>query len=101
MKKDAKELSPRQRQALPCFLNANSIIECCKKAGISPKTYYEWMNETPFKEALEKEKSLLREEALSILKLSLPRAVKTLSDLLETPNESVRRLAAKDIMEHV
>jgi transposase len=100
MKKDNKGLSYRQKQALPYFLGSLSITDACKSAGISTKTFYEWVNNTSFGEMLEQEMELLRKEAVETLKLNLPKAARTLAELLDVPNESVRRLAAKDIIEH-
>lgn len=101
MKKQIGNLSDRQQVALPHFIAATSITAACTAAKITTKTYYEWINTTDFGRVLEEERSKLREEAYSVMKANLPRAAETLIALLDAENESVKRMAANDILTHV
>ena len=95
------ELTTKQKQALPYFIATASVTKACERACITPACYYNWMKDGVFARALEKEREQLRFESYTILRANLPRAAETLIELLNSGNEVVRRLAAKDILDHV
>lgn len=101
MKKDELGLTRKQHYALLFFASCTSIYEASRQSGIVPQTYYKWLQNPTFRQALEKEKARIREEAMHILKASLHKATEKLVQLLEAVSESIQRQAANDIIHYV
>jgi len=92
------ELTSTQLKAIGYILDSSSIEEAAKKAKISRGTVYNWLKDHNFKKILERERNTLFFESLSLLKQANIKAARTLIDLLESRDESTRRLAAKEII---
>ncbi len=73
----------------------------CKGARISRETYYQWLSNPAFKEALGRQKDRVVEEALDIMKANMTKAVNALVGLLKTKNQFLKRSVANDILGHV
>ncbi len=100
--RDARELTPKQRAALPFFVGSKTIEEACKEAGVSRNTYYEWLKEAGFKDELNRVREEIVFEAVGLLKVGAAKAVSTLCSLLDrTEHPSVQRAAANDVLSHV
>ncbi len=93
-------LTENQRRVLP-FLAANpNISNACKEAGVTPKTVYAWLHESPaFREALRQRRMAIADAAMDGLRSRIEKAVDTLTALLDGSKESVRRSAARDILD--
>lgn len=92
------KLTNRQIQAITHFLTSSSIEETCRKANISKTTFYKWLKDETFKDFLEEKRKEMVKEALQRLQVSINKAVAVLIDLMSTGNESIRRLASRDII---
>ena len=68
------ELNARQRRAIPFIVTSPTIIEGVKKAGVNPKTFYQWLSVNPktfyqwlkqpeFKAELDRQRDEIAEEA--------------------------------------
>ncbi len=69
--------------------------------GLNKTSYYKWLNNNPvFVEELKRQQHLLSAEALSRLEKNIGKAVDVLVALLKSKNETVRRYAANDILNH-
>jgi hypothetical protein len=97
---ESKGLNNRQMKSLPLLISAKTVQEGCKKAGISAKTYYEWMKDPLFKEELTKQQNAISDKAISTLRASMEKALNVLVSLLDSKTESTRRLAATDLLAH-
>jgi ACT domain-containing protein len=95
------KLTERQLKAIPHIVGSQTYSEGIKKAGISRKTFYEWMKDPVFERELTEQRKRITAEALGLLELSMNRAVEGLTGLLETQDERLRRLVSKDIIEHI
>jgi len=93
------KLSQRQLKAIPIFLESNSLIEVCKRANIGTSTYYRWMANPRFKEALQEARGNLYDASFEKLKLSFQKAADTLISLLENPQVWVKLRASERILE--
>ncbi len=99
----AQGLSERQLKAIPGILSAPTIDGGCNKAGISRKTFYEWLKDPAFSEALRRHRDLIVGDALDMLKHSMTKAVETLVGLLDDgeSNSYMKRLVSNDVIGHV
>jgi len=95
------KLTERQLKAIPHIIGSQTYSKGIKKAGISRKTFYEWMKDPVFERELIEQRKRITDEAFSVLEQSLTRAVETLTELLDTEDERLRRLVSKDIIEHI
>jgi len=94
------ELSDAQRRVLPFLLASPNITQACKKARITPKTVYAWLHESDaFRNELRRRRKAIADAALDGLKARIEKAVETLEALLGAERESVRRSAARDILD--
>jgi ABC-type transporter Mla subunit MlaD len=92
----------RQAKAIPIILQARSIEAGCAQAGLSKARFYKWLKESEeFAKAYKQQRDVLIDEAMESLKASIAKAVDTLTGLLDSNNESLRRAVANDILTHI
>lgn len=91
----------KQLKAIPLILEAKSITEGVKKAGISKTTFYDWLKSPEFKAEFVRQRQELVDLALHELKTSASEAVSVLRGLLKADAESVRLRTAQAILENV
>lgn len=97
---EGKGLNNRQLKSLPLLVSSKTVQEGCKKANISAKTFYEWRKNPLFREQLEREQKAVSDKTLSKLQDSIERAFNVLISLLDSRSDTVRRLAAADILSY-
>jgi phage terminase small subunit len=95
------ELSARQRRAIPFIVTSPTIIEGVSKAGLNPKTFYQWLKQPEFKAEIERQRKQVEAEAFGVLSQGLTKAVENLVKLLDHADERLRRLACKDVIEYI
>jgi hypothetical protein len=93
-------ISVRQARAIPIILQARSIEAGCTQARISKTLFYQWLKGPDFAEEYKRLRDVLVDEAMESIKASLNKAVSTLTGLLDTENESLRRSVSNDILNH-
>jgi hypothetical protein len=97
-KNDVDILTLAQLRTISCLLESNSIEDAAQNAGVSRGTIYNWLKDPSFKKRLRSERDTLFAESLDLLRQASGTAVRTLVKLLESHDESTRRLAAKDLL---
>ena len=95
------ELSARQRRTIPFIITSPTIVEGVSKAGITTKTFYQWLEKPEFKAELDRQRNELTAEAFGVLSQSLTKAVENLVKLLDHADERLKRLACKDVIEYI
>jgi len=93
-----KTLSPKQSRAIPFLIEASSIEEGAKIAGVSRVTVYRWMAEAAFKKRLEDERQRTFEESLNRLKGATGQAIDKLVELIGSDEKNISRLAAQSVL---
>lgn len=96
-----QNLTKNQLKAIPLILEAKSITEGVKKAGISKTTFYEWLKTPEFKAEFVRQRQELIDLALHELKTSASEAVSVLRELLKAEGEGIRLRTAQAILENV
>lgn len=97
-----ENLTDKQLKAIPHLIDAKTYTEGCKKARITPKTFYQWLKVPAFKEEMKRKRDVVIEDAIDSLKGSMTEAVTALRTLLNTTNnDSLKRYVAKDIIDYV
>jgi hypothetical protein len=94
-------LSVKQARVIPLILRARSVEAGCAEAGISKTLFYRWVKTPGFANEYRRQRDVLIDEAMDALKASVHKAVDTLTGLLESQNDIVRRGAANDILQHI
>ena len=94
-------ITVRQAKAIPIILQAQSVQAGCQQAGISKPVFYNWLKTPDFAEEYKRQRDVLIDEAMDLLKASLNKAVTTLTALLDTKNESLKRAVSNDILNHI
>ncbi len=92
------KLTPRQLAAIPYLAGAPSIEEGARRASVSKVTVYKWLKDEVFSKEFDAYGRGLVKEAFNYLKKLPLKAVKVYEELLGSDDESVKRLAAKDVM---
>ncbi|HUW19240.1 MAG TPA: phBC6A51 family helix-turn-helix protein [Sedimentisphaerales bacterium] len=95
-----QKLTERQLKAIPLIVTSATYTEACKKAGLNRTTLYEWLKIPEFKVELDRQRDEVTSEAFGVLSQSLTKAVETLVGLLDHKDDRLKRLTAKDIIEH-
>jgi transposase len=95
------EATARQVKAIAFVVSSSTYSEAIEKAGVSRKTFYEWLKEPQFKAEIDRQRSEIIAEAFSKLSQSLTKAVETLVGLLNQTDDRVKRLVREDVTGHV
>lgn len=93
------KLTARQAKFLPVLLASPTYAEACRKGRVSRDTLYEWFKDPAFKAELDRQRSELVAQGLTLLSQSVTKAVETLVGLLDGSDARLKRLAAKDILD--
>jgi len=97
-KLEKENLTTKQLRAIPFILMASSIEEAAKQAKVTRDTINRWMRKKHFKKVIEAKRQELFDAGLNRLKASTDKAALTMIELLDSEDESTKRLAAKDIL---
>ena len=99
-RKKAK-LTDRQLKAIPSIVGSPTFTEGCKKAKINKTTLYKWLKNPLFKAELDRQRDEVASEAFGVLTQGLTKAVEKLVGLLDTRDDRLKRLAAKDVIDFI
>lgn len=95
---EKESLTPRQLKAIPFILEALPMERIAEKVGIKKNTIYRWLRKKHFREKVEQERQRLFDEGLATLKAATSKAAIKMIELLDSENDNLKRLAAKDIL---
>lgn len=98
---EVPSITVKQARAIPVIIRARSIEAGCAEVSISKTLFYQWLKKPDFAEEYRRHREVLVNEAMESLKESVGRAVDSLTALLDTDNESLRRALSNDILNHV
>jgi phage terminase small subunit len=98
---DEIKLTTRQRKAIPLIVSGHTYTEGCEKAKINKTTFYKWLKEPDFKAEFDRQRNEITDEAFAILSQNLTKAVETLTGLMDTQDNRLKRLVCNDIIEHI
>lgn len=93
-------LSTNQRRVLPVFLKPGITKDLCKEANIETNTYYKWMQNKAWREALEQYETQAASDARKYIKSLYSDAAEKLHGLLNSKYESMRFKAVSLILEY-
>ncbi len=96
----ARQLTPRQREALPHVLAPGSVSQKARNAGISRKTLYRWMRDSDFRFRLEQARADAMRLADTQLQLVTHEAVAVLYDMLVDDKPAIRMRTAQSIVRY-
>jgi len=96
---DESKLTARQVRFLPVLLAKPNYTEACKAGRVSRDTLYEWLKDPAFKAELERRREELVAQGFALLSQNVAKAVETLAGLLDTKDDRLKRLAARDILD--
>jgi len=94
------KLTTKQAKAMPILLAAKSYEEGCKKARVAKSTFYAWMQDERFAAEFGRQRSKIAEAAFGMIAQNIEKAISVLVGLLDTGDDRVKRLTAKDIIGH-
>jgi hypothetical protein len=95
------KLTARQLKAIPIIVTSPTYSEGCKKAKLHRTTFYEWLKIPEFKAELNRQRDEIAAEAFGVLSQGLTKAVETLTGLLDTKDDRLKRLVCKDIIDFI
>jgi len=95
------ELTERQIKAIPIIVASPTYSEGCTKAKLNRTTFYQWLKIPEFKAELNRQRNEIAVEAFGILSQALTKAVESLVDLLDSKDNRLKRLAAKDVIDFI
>lgn len=95
------QLPEKQRRLIPYIVNAHTIEQGCRDAGITATTFYEYLKSPSFAQELRKARDSAVSEAMETLKNGTTKAVNELVTLLDSKDENIRRRAAVDVLSFV
>lgn len=95
------QLPAKQRRLIPYIVNAHTIEQGCKEAGVTATTFYEYLKSPDFAQELRKARDGAVSEAMETMKNATTKAVTELVSLLDSKDENVRRRASVDILTFV
>ena len=97
--KNGVTLTRRQLHVLPFLMNNLTIEAASKQSGVSAKQIFDWLNQSPFRQELERRKNEAVDQAVDRLKLTVNKACDTLIDLLDNAqSDSIKHRVAVDML---
>ena len=93
-----RQLTRRQREALPHLLSPGSISEKARNAGVSRNTLYRWLRDVNFRRTLQEASADVMKVSQSYLQLASTEAVAVLFRALEDERPHIRLRAAQTIV---
>ena len=100
MAEEAK-LTAKQAKAIPILLAAKSYEKGCKSARISKTTFYKWLQDEGFAAEFDRQRNKIAEAAFGMIAQNIEKAVSVLVGLLDTRDDRLKRLAAKDVIDFI
>ncbi len=91
-------LTVKQGKLIAALLEHASVDKAATAAGVSRRTAFRWLAVPSFQEELWRRRNVLADAAADSLKLSVGKAITTLTGLMDSADEKVKRLAAKDVV---
>jgi hypothetical protein len=98
--KDTDSLTDRQIKVLPYIVASSTYSEGCKRAKVSRKTFYRWLDDPAFRSELEQKQKAISDRAMGMLSQNVTQAIERLAGLLGDEDKRLGRLAAKDVLEY-
>jgi HEAT repeat protein len=100
MSKNVQYLSENQLRVMPYLLSNSCVARAAEEARVSPKQVYRWLQESkPFRDELRSRQMAVADAAMSNLLSHIQKAVDTLVGLLDSDKPTVRRAAARDLLD--
>ena len=100
MSENDQYLNGNQLRVLPYLLSNSCVAKAAEEARVSPKQVYRWIHESKaFRDELRARPMAVADAAMSSLLSHVQKAVDTLVDLLGSDKPTVRRAAARDLLD--
>jgi hypothetical protein len=93
-------LTARQERAITQILSSRSLEEARRSVKAAKGTFYGWLKDEIFQQALATQRRMLTEQAVERLRYALTEAADTLLVLLKDESPTVKLRAAHAILEH-
>ncbi|MCA1953556.1 MAG: helix-turn-helix domain-containing protein [Anaerolinea sp.] len=85
MEQNGAKITARQRRLIEALLTGKTISQACQVAGVGRRTYYRWVKQPHFTEALQQAEADLLTASMRRLLSMQGAAVDALQDLLTNP----------------
>lgn len=85
MEQNGAKITARQRRLIEALLTGKTISQACQVAGVGRRTYYRWVKQPHFTEALQQAEADLLTASMRRLLSMQGAAVNGLQDLLNDP----------------
>ncbi len=89
------KFSPKKEMALIALLEGTKFSEAATKIGVSERSVLRWLKEPEFQERLNQGMASLRTQALDLLRDTLCKATKRLSELVDSSSEKIALQASE------
>ncbi len=96
----SKEITAKQRRAIPLVISELSIEEGCKSASISAKTWYAWLRQEEFKREVDRHREMVVLKSLDRLKAAVKNTVDGLANLADAEEKNVRLRALWHVLNY-
>ncbi len=94
------QLTARQEQLLVAMLVQPDLAKAARAANVTRVTAYRWLKQPDFQAALEARRESALRESLEVIRVHVAQAISGLTGLLNSPDERLRRLVCKDVLQH-
>jgi len=96
-------LTRKQKRAVDALAVTPNITEAAERAGCARRSIHDWMKNPEFKQAVLERERELRNDAARLAAIYAVEALELLHDIFtnERNDVSVRRLAAKDLLNYL
>jgi len=93
-----KDLKDNQLLLIANYFTSTSVDEACEKTGIDRSTFYLWLKDEKFKDALHEKRKEITDYAINRLRGTITKATDVLIKLMDSDSEKARHLAARDLL---
>jgi len=85
---------------LDALLHSPDVSAAAKAADVSRPTVYRWLQDPDFAAELKQKRDAMLDSAIESIKSHSGKAADTLAGMLQSNDERIRRMAAKDLLDY-
>lgn len=93
------ELSKRQKQFLPLFLELKNVSRACRSFNLGRKTFYEWMKQSAFAQEVDRLQSEQVAEAVAQIKMHTTSAAERMIALIDHDEPAIALRASTSLLD--
>lgn len=95
-----KNETDKREILMDALLHSPDVSNAAKQADVSRSTVYRWLRDPDFADEVKQRRNAMLDAAIESIKCHSQNAANTLASMLDSKDERLRRMAAKDLLDY-